>query len=213
MRRLTILSAAVLLLMSACAHHRHVDREPGAAVAGGHAMEGTASWYGKKFHGRRTANGEIYDMHLLTAAHKTLPFHTLVRVTRLDTGRSVMVRINDRGPFVAGRIIDLSFAAARRLGMTEDGTAAVRLEAVSADFPLPRPPAAGVRVQAGAFSISANALAAARELTAKFSFKFVVESENGLHRVLSLHLKRGDAEILCRRLRAAGIEAFVREAF
>ena len=134
MRRLTILSAAVLLLASACAHQRHVEREPAAPVAGGHAMEGTASWYGKKFHGRRTANGEVYDMHLLTAAHKTLPFHTFVRVTRLDNNRTVMVRINDRGPFVAGRVIDLSYAAARRLGMAEAGTAPVRLEAVSSVY-------------------------------------------------------------------------------
>lgn len=213
MRSLIILPAAVLLLVTACAPHRHVVREPVAPVAVGHTMEGTASWYGKKFHGRRTANGEIYDMHLLTAAHKTLQFHTLVRVTRLDTGRTVMVRINDRGPFVEGRIIDLSFAAARRLGMTEDGTAAVRLEPVSADFPLPPPPAAGVRIQAGAFSIYDNALALAGKLSAAFSVEFSVESGNGLYRVFSPLLERGDAEILCRRLRAAGIEAFVREAF
>jgi rare lipoprotein A len=213
MRRLTILSVAVLLLTSACAHQRHVEREPAAPIAGGHAMEGTASWYGKKFHGRRTANGEVYDMHLLTAAHKTLPFHTFVRVTRLDNNRTVMVRINDRGPFVAGRVIDLSYAAARRLGMAEAGTAPVRLEAVSSVIPLPAPAVAGVRVQAGAFSIPANASAMARELTAKFSHQFAVESENGLHRVISSFLKRVDAENLCKRLRAAGIEAFVREAF
>ncbi|HDP94235.1 MAG TPA: septal ring lytic transglycosylase RlpA family protein [Candidatus Aminicenantes bacterium] len=213
MHRLIILFATVLLLVTACAPQRHMVREPVAPVAGGHTMEGTASWYGEKFHGRRTANGEIYDMHLLTAAHKTLPFHTLVRVTRLDSGRTVMVRINDRGPFVAGRIVDLSFAAARRLGMTEDGTAVVRLEAVSADLPLPPPPAAGVRVQAGAFSICDNALVLVRKLSAAFGVEFAVESENGIHRVFSPLLKRGDAEILCRRLRAAGIEAFMREAF
>jgi len=89
---------------------------------------GEASWYGKPYHGRRTANGEIYNMRKLTAAHQTLPFDTRVRVTNLRNGRSVGVRINDRGPFVKGRIIDLSWAAARKLKMVEDGIAPVGLE-------------------------------------------------------------------------------------
>jgi rare lipoprotein A len=92
--------------------------------------QGIASWYGKKFHGRRTASGERYDMHQLTAAHKTLPFGTRVRVTNLDNGRRVVVRINDRGPFIKGRIIDLSYAAARQVEMLEAGTARVRVEVV-----------------------------------------------------------------------------------
>lgn len=88
---------------------------------------GTASWYGLQFHGRRTANGERYDMYALTAAHKTLPFNTIVRVHNLRTGRSVQVRINDRGPFVKGRVIDLSKAAAEKLGMDELGLRPVSL--------------------------------------------------------------------------------------
>ena len=92
---------------------------------------GTASWYGAKFHGRPTASGEIYDMHKLTAAHKNLPLPTFVRVTRLDDGRSVVVKVNDRGPFVEDRIIDLSYAAAARLGMLEEGKAQVHIEALS----------------------------------------------------------------------------------
>ena len=82
---------------------------------------GTASYYGREFHGRRTANGERYDMHALTAAHKTLPFGTLVRVVSPTTGKSVVVRINDRGPYVKGRVIDLSRAAAERLGVHGHG--------------------------------------------------------------------------------------------
>lgn len=78
---------------------------------------GLASWYGPGFHGKTTANGEIFDMYAISAAHKTLPFGTIVRVTDLETGRSLVVRINDRGPFVEGRIIDLSFGAARLLGL------------------------------------------------------------------------------------------------
>ena len=88
---------------------------------------GIASWYGPGFHGKTTANGEPYDMYAFTAAHKTLPFGTVVRVVDLDTGRSVVVRINDRGPFVPGRIIDLSYAAAEALGILDRGTARVGL--------------------------------------------------------------------------------------
>jgi len=92
---------------------------------------GVASWYGPGFHGRRAANGEIYNQHRLTAAHRHLPFGTQVKVTNLGNGKSVMVRITDRGPYAKGRIIDLSRAAARELRMTRDGTARISLEVVS----------------------------------------------------------------------------------
>ncbi len=94
------------------------------------AEEGLASWYAGKFQGRRTASGEIFDTKLMTAAHKTLPFGTLVRVRNLDNGREVVVRINDRGPFVDGRVIDLSRAAAEAIGLIGPGTGQVRLEVV-----------------------------------------------------------------------------------
>ncbi len=96
----------------------------------GFREQGIASWYGKPYHGRITASGEKYDMGQLTAAHKTLPFGVTVRVTRLDNGRQVKVRITDRGPFVDGRIIDLSKAAAKKLDMVQDGIARVRIEIV-----------------------------------------------------------------------------------
>ena len=96
----------------------------------GYREEGWASWYGKKFHGHLTANGETYDMFAMTGAHKTLPIPSYVRVTHLENGKSVVVRINDRGPFHEGRIIDLSYAAAARLGMLKQGSAQVRVEAV-----------------------------------------------------------------------------------
>lgn len=92
--------------------------------------EGLASWYGKKFHGHQTSNGEIYNMYGMTAAHKTLRIPTYVRVTNLDNQRSVIVRVNDRGPFHSDRIIDLSYAAARKLDYAERGTARVRVEAI-----------------------------------------------------------------------------------
>lgn len=97
--------------------------------------QGIASWYGKKFHGRNTANGEVYDMYAMTAAHKKLPIPSYVRVTNLNNGRSVVVRVNDRGPFHDGRIIDLSYAAAQRLGFVAQGTAPVEVEIITPETP------------------------------------------------------------------------------
>ena len=91
---------------------------------------GTASWYGTKFHGQATANGEAYDLYGMTAAHKTLPLPSYVRVTNLDNGKTVILRVNDRGPFYSDRIIDLSFAAAKKLGYAESGTARVKVEGI-----------------------------------------------------------------------------------
>ena len=104
----------------------------------GYREQGIASWYGKKFHGRRTSNGEVYDMYAMTAAHKTLPIPSYVRVTNLDNRRQVVVRVNDRGPFHGGRIIDLSYAAAQRLGFANHGTARVEVEII---VPGDQPPA------------------------------------------------------------------------
>lgn len=96
-------------------------------------QEGVASWYGRKFHGQRTANGERYDMYAMTAAHPTLPLPSYARVTRLDNGKSVVVRVNDRGPFLHSRVIDLSYAAAAKLGYINHGSARVRVEAITHD--------------------------------------------------------------------------------
>ncbi len=96
----------------------------------GFVQEGTASWYGDDFHGKKTSNGEIYDMYAQTAAHKTLPMNTYVQVTNLKNNRRITVRVNDRGPFVRGRIIDLSHAGAEKLGMLKSGTAPVRIKAL-----------------------------------------------------------------------------------
>ncbi len=90
-------------------------------------LTGYASWYGPKFNGRRTASGEIFDMNKMTAAHNTLPFGTIVRVTNIRNGKSVVVKINDRGPFKKNRVIDLSYKAAKKLGMIKMGTAPVKI--------------------------------------------------------------------------------------
>lgn len=130
--------------------------------AHGFTEVGVASWYGPGFHGKKTANGERYNQNALTAAHKLLPFNTDIRVTNLDNGRSVIVRINDRGPFVDNRIIDLSRKAAATIGMIGPGTARVRLEAVntSGKSPILTPDGdmqGRFYIQIGAFSVPVNA--------------------------------------------------------
>jgi rare lipoprotein A len=122
-------------------------------VPGAYVEEGVASWYGVPFNGRRTSNGEIYDMHEFTAAHRTLPFNCVVRVTNLNNGRHTEVRINDRGPFVANRVIDLSLSAAQAIEMVGTGTANVRLEILSG----PNPKLGFFAVQVGAFKVQENA--------------------------------------------------------
>ena len=93
-----------------------------------HVQYGEASYYGKKFHGRKTASGEIFNMYELTCAHKTLPFNTKIKVTNLSNKKTVIVRVNDRGPFIAGRIIDLSFAAAKKIDLVSAGVTRVKIE-------------------------------------------------------------------------------------
>jgi len=106
-----------------------------AVVLSAWEQSGVASWYGGIFQGRKTANGEIYDTYSFTCAHKTLPFGTVLKVTNLKNNKSVVVRVNDRGPFVDGRIIDLTYAAAKKLDMIHDGTAYVSIETVNGDIP------------------------------------------------------------------------------
>ena len=117
----------VACLAAACAGRRDATTVPGGTPGATAYDRGVASWYGRKFHGRKTASGERYDMHEMTAAHRSLPFGTVVQVVRVDTGDAVVVRINDRGPFVDGRIIDLSYAAAVEIDMVRDGLARVEL--------------------------------------------------------------------------------------
>ena len=131
----------------------------------GFMEEGTASWYGSDFHGKLTANGERYDMYSMTAAHKLLPFNTQVKVTNLQNGRSIVVRINDRGPFVADRVIDLTHTGASQIGMIGPGTARVRVETVGAVAAIKNGDIMGnFYVQVGAFSRKDNA----ERLVAKF---------------------------------------------
>ena len=140
-----------------------VETQP--AAPGQYVEEGIASWYGPAFNGHRTSNGEIYDMHEMTAAHRTLPFGAMVRVTNLSNGRRTEVRINDRGPFVSNRIIDLSLSAARAIEMVGPGTARVRLELMSG----PDPESGFFCVQVGAFQMQENADRLRVQLAEKYS--------------------------------------------
>lgn len=117
-----VVALPLLLVLSACASAPNTQ-------SGSYSETGLASWYGKPYHGRPTASGERFNRHDLTAAHRTLPFGTTVEVKHLGNGKSVKVTINDRGPFVKGRIIDLSEAAAKRLNMINEGVARVRVTA------------------------------------------------------------------------------------
>lgn len=131
----------------------------------GYKERGIASWYGTKFHGQRTSSGEAYDMYAMTAAHKTLPLPTYVRVTNLQNGREAVVKVNDRGPFHDNRLIDLSYAAATKLGITGTGTGLVEVEALDPAKGVPRPTRNNIAIsgdailflQVGAFVDRSNA--------------------------------------------------------
>ena len=136
-----VLFALAAMFISGCGHHAARVNAPLAPARIGSVETGVASWYGFPYDGRRAASGEIYDMRQLTAAHRRLPFQTWVEVTNLSNGKQVDVRVNDRGPFVKGRILDLSQAAARDIDMLRAGTARVRLKVIRPpSFPLSTPP-------------------------------------------------------------------------
>lgn len=183
--------AALLFLTAGCARMA----PPPAPVAPGWREEGIASWYGEPFHGRPTASGEIYDMEAPTAAHPTLPFGTIIRVENLDNGRSTELRVNDRGPFVERRILDVSRRGARELGMIGPGTARVRITVREA----PPPPADCWDVQVGAFAVPENAERMRRRLERD---RVPVRLEGGsgsLTRVVAGPLPAQDARRLARR--------------
>jgi len=194
--------AVAALAAFGCAHRKSVRAPaPPRAVQPGYTETGVASWYGYPYHGRPAANGEIYDMEKFTAAHRTLPFNTWVRVENLANRKTVDVRIIDRGPFVDGRIVDLSHAAARQIEMLGPGTARVRLVVI-------REPAAAAPalfgVQVGAFAQRANADRLRTQMAARYgSAKVVARPGNpDLWRVLvGAESTEEGAEALAERIR------------
>jgi rare lipoprotein A len=180
---LTVALAA--LLLSACAQKKQArvppppSRAAAAPVVVGATENGIASWYGHPYHGRRAADGETYDMETLVAAHRTLPFNTWVRVYNLNNNKTIDVRIIDRGPFVDGRIIDLSHAAAQAIDMIGPGVAQVRLEIIRTPATVT---AAAFGVQVGAFLNRKNAERTRAEMQARYGYAQVV-LEKGYWRV------------------------------
>lgn len=189
-----VVALTSLILVAGCAHRQAAAPAPRPAapappVEEGWSERGLASWYGEPYHGRRTASGEIYDMHQLTAAHKSLPFGSMVRVKRRDSGADVTVRVNDRGPFIEGRIIDLSYAAAKKIALDVDGVARVKITLVGREAMPPKGPttvteqAACLWVQVGAFGDRDNARRAESDLERSGEEAVVLEGRDGLWRV------------------------------
>jgi rare lipoprotein A len=185
-------------------------------TAVGYVEQGVASWYGPDFHGGRTSTGETYDMHAMTGAHPTLPLPTWVRVTNLENGKSVVVRLNDRGPFARGRIIDLSRSAAEALDMVRAGTARVEVQSLAtgdaATVAVPAPAPAAYYAQAGAFGSRENAESLAGRLRAA-GIEGVVVTEGAANGNPLFRVRAGpaatlpDFDRLVERMRAAGADA------
>jgi rare lipoprotein A len=196
----------LLMLTAACGKKTRAATPPRV----GATETGIASWYGHPYHGRRAANGEIYDMEKLTAAHRTLPFDTWVEVLNLTNDKAVEVRITDRGPFIDGRIIDLSHAAARAIDLIGPGTARVRLTIINAPRDLPI--VALFAVQTGAFRDRTRAEAVRSDMEARFGRARIVErpASPTLWRVLvGEEASLEGATALAQRIEESGTSAFV----
>jgi rare lipoprotein A len=194
----------LILVLASCSRMRYFP--------GGNIQKGLASWYGPEFHGKLTSNKEIYNMHDLTAAHPTLPFGTYVKVTNLDNGRSVVVRINDRGPFVKGRIIDLSYAAATKLGMSGPGVVPVMIEVLKKYSP--KKSSQKYFVQVGAFVVKKNAKSLKKDLIRRYrnvQISILKTSSQTLYRVRIKARSMEAAEKIAKRLLKEGYEAQVLE--
>jgi rare lipoprotein A len=207
-RRLRLAVAVVVVALGAACAGRRPPTAPGPPSS---VEEGLASWYGIEEAGRATASGEIMDPEKLTAAHRSLPFGSLVRVTDLDTGRKVDVIVNDRGPFVRGRIIDLSFAAARELDLVRRGVIPVRLQVLGLDGPLAE---RRWRVQLGSFAEAARAKELLVLVQAEGYAPAVISSfQDGstiYYRVwVGEYRERDGAEALARQLGRDGFNGFV----
>lgn len=181
----------------------------------GYVKQGTASWYGTKFHGRRTSSGEPYDMFTMTAAHKTLPLPTYARVRNLDNGKEVVLKINDRGPFVDDRLIDLSYAAAARLGILQNGTGRVELTVIdledsSSDLKPLAKREENLFIQVGSFSEQVNAQKMQQRLQELAIVSGIQIAQNDFNKVFRVRVgpfgQRTDAERMVKSLAEMGID-------
>ena len=174
---------------------------------------GVASWYGEEYHGRKTANGEVYDMYAMTAAHPTLPFNTFVRVTNVENGKKAELRINDRGPFISGRIIDLSHSGARAIEMLTRGTAKVSIEVTGFAGSESSFFHGTFALQVGAFESEENAKRLRKELQKKYADVRVVLWESNVKRLYRVRLGSFRSEAEARRyfeiLRKENLAGFI----
>jgi rare lipoprotein A len=203
-----VVALAALALLAGCS--RAVLTTPSVPPVTSMEEVGMASWYGAPHHGRRTASGEVFDMHQLTAAHKTLPFGTRLLVTNRDTSQSVEVRVNDRGPFVGGRILDVSYAAARLLGAVGPGLIPVRVRVLS----LPARSSTGdgpYSVQLGSFTTRARAEALRDSVNGATIAETAVGGETVYCVRIGAYADRAQATAAARDLATRGYQALVVE--
>lgn len=193
----------VAFVVSSCTFPAH--RSPYAA---GYVERGMASWYGEDFHGRPTSSGEIYDMYGLTAAHKLMPLGTVAKITNLDNGRSVVVKINDRGPFVDGRVIDLSYSAASEIDMVKEGVSKVEIKVLKWGESL-----SDFTVQVGSFVLEENAQKLKEKLNRKYKDVHIItyETNNKKYYRVRVGVTRDirKAELLAERLSEEGFSFFI----
>lgn len=204
----------LLLLASSCGVVRR-SSPPEASGEGAIIGSGIASWYGPNFHGKLTANGERYNMNDYTAAHKTLPFNTVVRVDNVENGKSVVVRINDRGPYIANRIIDLSRKAAQQIDMIGKGTASVRLMVVrEGDRPVDVQNISSEEtftIQLAAFESESEALARSRQIEGSRVEKVTIENRTIYRVYYGSYSSPEKAKSDLNKLAQKGLEGFVKQ--
>lgn len=199
-----IVSLLVLLLFTGCGSSSNLGKP---------IQTGEASWYGPGFHGKTTANGEIYNQNDLTAAHKTLPFNTLLRVVNLGNGKSVTVRVNDRGPYAKGRIIDLSKKAAEKLDMLGSGVANVRLYVVGSDDVITDNPSSEAQfaIQVASYNDKASAEKHAKRFRTGWVKSYNVDGISIWRVYVGKFTNKKDAEDYVKRMNRDGIDGFVKQ--
>lgn len=183
-----------------------------AATRGSTIDSGVASWYGPNFHGKTTANGETYNQNELTAAHRTLPFNTVVRVRNLDNGKSVVVRINDRGPYVDNRVIDLSYEAAKRIDMVDSGLARVQIKLVRSEQRVSRSQGPEIfTVQLASYTVKSQADDMARNIRGAYVERASVGGTTYYRVYYGKYRNRADAERAMADMRRRGYDGFVKQ--
>lgn len=219
LKHFLLLLLGISVFLSSCGVTSRLDKRSGAesnslAATGKLLEEGVASWYGPNFHGKLTANGEKYDMHGLTAAHRTLPFNTVLEVENKDNGKTVQVRINDRGPFAKDRIIDLSKKAAEEIEMVGPGTANVSLRLIDGDLENSRTTnlkVATFTVQLASFDEEYKAYAHSRKIKGSRVEKIRLENKTVYRVYYGVYVDEEEAEKQQDRLNRQGFNGYVKQ--